>query len=179
MKLNRLNAACAVAAAVLTTACGGDSSPAAPTPPVTTPPPPPVSRVVAQGSFGGLDPMFLAPVSFATAAPGTLEINVDWTFAEDDVDAFLVKGSCTIDQFNGGTCPFAAVADGTQKPERLRLANAEAAQYTLYIGNLGPKSEAVSFQILLTSAAASAGATAREDESHPIKRGQWNGFTPE
>ena len=134
--------------------CGNDSptnatSTPAPTP---TPPPPPVTRVVAEGAFAGLGRFILAEVPFSTPERGDIAVTVDWTFETDDVDIFLVKGSCTVDEFNNGTCLFETLStSSTAKPEMLSLSGAEAADYSLYIGNRGPDEEAVSYVVTLTS----------------------------
>lgn len=160
-----------IACLALLQACGGESSPTAATPPATptpTPPPLPVSRVIAEGSMSGLEPFFLAAIPFVTSVTGTLQASVDWTFPNNDIDIYLVQGSCTIEQFNNNTCPFAAFSvSATAKPERVELPNAQPANYTLYVGNLGSSTEAFSFQVVLTSTefASARSATAEGDVS--------------
>lgn len=140
--------------------CGGGKGVTTPTP-TPTPPPPPVTTLIGEGSFSGLGARVLASVPFNTSATGTIEATVDWTFATDNVDIYLVRGTCTVDQFNNLTCPFVAFSESpVAKPERLSASNQAAGSFNLYIGNRGPAEEAVSFQIfLITVGTASAPVT--------------------
>jgi hypothetical protein len=143
-------------------ACGGgstDPDPVRTTP--SPPPPPPVTTVIAQGAFTGLPPRVAAFLPFTVTAAGSLEVAVDWTFATNDVDVFVVQGTnpCTVAQFNAGTCPFLAFsASATAKPERVTVASVSAGPHTVYVANFGTSEEAVSFQILLTTNPASSSA---------------------
>jgi len=110
-----------------------------------------VTRVVIQGAFSGLGVNELVPISFTTVERGTLDVMVDWTFTEDNVEIYLGEGLCTIEEINAGACAFGALSESrTAKPERVALANAAPASYTLYIGNRGPREEAVSYVVNLT-----------------------------
>jgi hypothetical protein len=136
-------------------ACGDSGSPVAvPTP--TPTPTPPTTVSIAEGSFSGLNAGVLLAVPFTTLARGRIEATVNWTRGKNDVNAAIVRGSCTLNQINRGNCPFVALAaSATAKPERLAIADAASAAYTLYIGNLGPSAEEVSYEIELTSVGAS------------------------
>jgi hypothetical protein len=139
--------------------CGGGSSTTAPVPPPTVPPPP-VTTLIEEGNFSGLEARVLTAVPFDTVATGTIEATVDWTFATDNVEVYLVRGTCTVDQFNNLTCPFVAFSESpTAKPERIRATNQAPGSFNLYIGNRGPAEEAVSFQIFLTTGGSGASAT--------------------
>jgi hypothetical protein len=133
-----------------------------------------VTTVVSEGSRSGLEPRMLLPVVFNTAQAGSLSATVDWTNATDNVEAYLASGSnpCTIAQFNSGTCPFIAVAaSATAKPEHLTAGGQAGGTYTLYIGNRGPKSESVAWQVTLsTGGGARAAATnSAEPASGPFE----------
>jgi hypothetical protein len=115
------------------------------------------TRVISEGS-GTLEARFLDFVVFTTGATGTVAATVDWTFATNDVDIYLTRGSdpCTVDDFNSRTCAFLAAAEtGSAKPERLNVAGLAAGTYTLYVGNHGPTDESVAWQVTLTSTSAS------------------------
>jgi hypothetical protein len=130
--------------------------------PTPTPPPPPVTRVIAQGS-GSLGAHTVAPVVFTTTAAGSVEATVDWTFASNDVDIFLTRGSapCTLQTFNDRTCGFIATAETRSvKPEKLSAPSLAAGPYTLYVANYGNSDESVAWQITLTSASASSASSA-------------------
>ncbi len=154
------------------TACGGSGSPTAPTS-VAAPaaPPAPVTTVVTQGSFPGLAATggFLAG-PFTTSAVGRLDVTVDWTFAKNDVDLYVLRGSgCTPVQFNARQCDFVALSESlTAKPEKLSLAGLATGTYSLLIINWGPDPESLSYQALLTT-----GGTAASSRrlSRPSKSG--------
>lgn len=91
---------------------------------------------------------------FLSFAPGTLRITVDWTSSTDSIQVFLSQGRpCAVSQINSGHCTFLAMTPPgtTPKPKILTVPNLLAGTYTLYIGNLGPRSESVSDQVTLTS----------------------------
>lgn len=146
--------------------CGG-SSMVAPTPPPTPVPPPPAPRVISEGS-GSLAVRFLGRVPLTVTQPGRLEVTVDWTFAQDDVDVYLVREACTFDQFVGQACQLLTFSESTtSKPEKLSVSSATAGSYTLFIGNLGPNDESLSWQVVLTPSTA---ATAASAGSHAVPR---------
>jgi hypothetical protein len=147
--------ACAAVAASLA-ACGG-STPSQPNPtptPVPTPPPP---QVVAQGS-GPLTAESIGQIPpFTTARAGALEATVDWTYATNDIDVYLVRGDCSGDQFLALQCTIAAFSESTTaKPEKIRADNAAAGTYSLFIANIGKSDERLSFQVVLTPSATGA-----------------------
>ena len=139
----------ALAMAALLPGCGSNSPTSPPTPPT---PPPPVTTVIGEGSYSGLEPQGAAVANFATAQAGDLEIVLDWTLAENDLDALLISGECTPEQLIALQCNVGAIADTSDKPERLAIANAPVGTYTFYVVNLGASAESFSFQILLTTA---------------------------
>jgi len=142
--------------------CGGNDT-TTPTPTPTPTPAPSVTTLIEEGSFSGLEAQFLAAIPFDTTSTGTIEATVDWTFASDNVEVYLVRGSCTVDQFNDLTCPFVAFSESpTAKPERIRATNQGPGSFNLYIGNRGPDEEAVSFQIFLTTGGSGASARATQ-----------------
>jgi uncharacterized protein YfaP (DUF2135 family) len=154
------------AAVLLAPACGSDG----PTTPPATVPPAPTTTVVAQGS-GAVPFAELRSVQFTTAASGRLEVVVDWTFASNDVDMVLVKGTCTDAEIFDGRCDAKALAtaeSATAKPERLSAAGTTAGTYTLYVANFGPGDESISYQVLLAAGAASA--SARVESARSVAR---------
>ena len=117
-----------------------------------------MTRVISSGS-GSLDADSVAPVVFTTTASGTVGVEVNWTFATNDVDIFLARGNepCTLETFNDRSCGFIATEESaSMKPERLTVPNLAAGTYTLYVANFGDTDESVAYQITLTSASASA-----------------------
>ena len=154
----------ALALAALLPGCGSDAVSTPPTPP---PPPAPVTTVIGEGSYSGLEPQAGAMATFATARTGDLEIVLDWTLVDNDLDALLLRGECTPEQLIALQCSVGAIADTSDKPERFGIANAPAGTYTFYVINLGATTESFSFQILLTTAGT---ASASPDVSRPPAR---------
>lgn len=151
----------ALTLAALLGACGSGSSSGPTGPILPTPSPAPVSTVISQGS-GSVPSKNVGPVTFTTTATGTLGVTVDWTFASNDVDIFIVRGTapCTLTSFNNRTCGFIATSESTtQKPEKLSINNLAAGAYTLYVGNFGSSDESVAWQIVLTTGAGTSGSS--------------------
>ena len=112
----------------------------------------------------------IVQLPFTTTATGTLDVTIDWTFAANDVDVILTRGSCSFDQLFAMQCNVALVADSvTAKPERLRLPGATAGAYTLFIANIGPGDESASFQVVLSPSASSASAGSTRSLALPAK----------
>jgi hypothetical protein len=129
-------------------------TPPTPTPPTTLAS---VTRVVSQGN-APMGSKFVAPVVFTTTTAGSVGITVDWTFATNDVDIFLARGSepCTLQTFNDRSCGFIATEESvSMKPEKLTVASLAAGTYSLYIANFGDTDESVAWQFTLTSTSAS------------------------
>jgi uncharacterized lipoprotein YbaY len=136
----------------LTVVACGDSGPTTPTP---------TTIVVAQGSAVLADVLTalvqdrpcdsLAFAAFTTAAPGTLEATVDWTFGTNDVDVAIVPGACNCGLAMAEQCQneLASASSTTAKPERISVPNFAAGSYTLVIANFGPAQESVSYQVTL------------------------------
>ena len=143
-------------------ACGGDGGGSVPpTAPPTPPPPPPPPAVVSQGVGLALEAGFTGRVIVTTTQAGTLKATVDWTFDENDIDVGIFAGDCSFDQFVGGQCEMvAASASTTAKPERIEGA-ASAGTYTLFIVNIGPGDETLSYQVVLTPDATAASSASR------------------
>jgi len=137
------------------------TGPGCPPPPTTVPAQ--TRNVIKTGSCEGIDPdvlCFFDP--FTTNQKGDMDVTVDWTFPEDNIQVMVSSGTCTIDQINGSACTFitSSLASTTPKPRILTVRAVAAGTYQLYVGNRGPKTETVSVQIGLTtpgSASAAAG----------------------
>jgi hypothetical protein len=148
-------------ACALLPSCGSDRN-NNPTPvPTPTPVPPAVSTVVSTGS-GSVPVRILAFIPFSTTAAGRLDVTVDWTFATNDVDVYLVRGACVFEQFVANQCAVATFSESASaKPERLTLSGAAAGSYELLIGNRGPTDESVAFQVVLTTGGVASVSTGR------------------
>jgi hypothetical protein len=106
---------------------------------------------------------------FTTTEQGTLDATMDWTVATNDLDLYLGQGSCNGDSFDTAQCPILAFSESsTAKPEEVRLENAAAGAYTVFVGNVGPGDETLSFQVVLTPSATAA-ASARAVRSVTVQ----------
>ena len=147
------------AAAAALPGCGSSTTPTPTATPVPTPPPI-VETIVASGS-GTIPNRILAFIPFTTSAAGRINVTVDWTFATNDVDVYLVRGACTFEQFVANQCTLVTFSESTTaKPERLTASGAAAGNYLLLIGNAGPADESVAFQVVLTTGGATSAGSA-------------------
>jgi hypothetical protein len=111
------------------------------------------TSTIQTGSCSPLPVGDLCSGFFDTFQVGTLTVTVDWTSADDAVQAFLSAGNpCSTTQINNGQCVFIAMtsAGTTPKPKVMTVPNTPSNTYSLYIGNRGPHVESVSDQVTLT-----------------------------
>jgi len=141
-----------------------------PPPPASPPPPPVVTSVVTQGAFSRLRANFITDIPFTTTATGTLEVRVDWTFVDDHILVYVARGACSFQQLQSNQCTMVAQSEATlPKPRVLTIPGASAAAYVLWVGNLGPKEEALSYQVLLTTGGAATSASREPLESIHVR----------
>jgi len=164
-----LTLAAGLALVVALGGCGGDSggpdctaNPAGPGCPPTPPPTPPPPITVAEGESAlAFDELLRVP--FETTRPGTLNGTVQWKSPSNGILVIVTNGVCTFDQLLAEQCALISTSLGTTpKPRRFSLSGRSAGPYTLFIGNIGPGDDSVSFRVELnaTAAAAAAGAQA-------------------
>lgn len=156
-----LTEAVAALALLVLPGCGG-SNPSTPTPvPTPTPRPTPVTVTLRQGTLTGLEPNFLLSVPFVVTAIGDVDAMADWTFAANNLDLILTRGTNACRNADSRVdfriCTVVASEFGTSKPERLRIGALGTGDYTLYIGNAGPGRESLSYQVSLTYTPSAAG----------------------
>ena len=145
---NRLAAISAVAFVI---ACGSNSPT---TPPAATPTPAPVMTLLSQGSSSNLPSLTFHWVSFTTVSTGRIDVTVDWTFATDTVWLVVAPGTETCydgQRLNLSICNVIVSLDDATKPKKLSLPGQPAGTYTLYIRNRGPNTEAISWQVFVTT----------------------------
>ena len=119
----------------------------------------PISVVLDKGE-GQLPAQVALFRLLATTETGAFDATVDWTFAANDIDVFLARGTCTFEQFVDDKCTVAAMTTSTTaKPEKLRLANQPAGTYTLVVANFGPGDESIAYQVVFTPGTAAAAAS--------------------
>jgi hypothetical protein len=118
----------------------------------TTSTPVPQRRQIAAFNFTAAAQFDLARGEFTTSATGTLEATCDWTFASNDIDIGVYRGSCSFNQFLALQCTVLAEStSATAKPERVSAANVPAGTYTLIVASLGNTAESGNCQVFLTS----------------------------
>ncbi|HET7293127.1 MAG TPA: hypothetical protein VFM88_11930 [Vicinamibacteria bacterium] len=133
---------------------GGSSSPTAPSTPTR--------RAIGNVNFqvlgtnearrlGLIVDAFLQEISITGTAANPLEMIADWTFASNDIDIVLFRGSCTPQAFIAQSCTeLAATTSTTTKPERLVVSNVAPGGYTIAIVNFGPTNESGVLQVFAT-----------------------------
>ncbi len=122
----------------------GSNSPTAPTPGCT-------QTVLFQGS-GKVAANSLDSEAFSTSSTGRLDVFLDWTFATSQMAAYVVQGSCNLDQFNARSCTFLLKAEGQAKPKRVSVSNVAPGSYSLLIANFSAVDESASASVTLSSA---------------------------
>ena len=139
--------------------CGGGGGGGSTNPTQVTQPPQPTRTLIGNFNFtvlgvpeanrqGFSRDFFLQGLTLNES--GTLEIVADWTFASNDIDIVLFRGSCTPQLITGAGCPVVAQTTAvTTKPERLTTA-VTAGGYTIGITNFGNSNESGSGQVFLT-----------------------------
>jgi hypothetical protein len=160
----------AVLLAAALAGCGGDNINLPPVSTPTPPPPPPPPSVVAEGSQA-LPSGALGRLTFTTPLPGRVDATVNWTFDDDDFDVVLVRGNCEFEQLVANQCDIAGFSQGQQvKPERVSASSVPAGRHQLFIGNLGPHDESLSFQVILTPSSATAAASRAPAATWEVRR---------
>lgn len=153
-----LTLAAGLALALILGACGSadtpgcTANPAAPEcQPSPSPSPTPRPPVILDSGDGQLPAFFVYMRDVATTESGTFDITVDWTFPTNDVDVALIRGRCSFEELIADQCVFIDMTTSvTRKPERLRIANQPAGQYTVLLANFGPEDESVAYQVVFT-----------------------------
>ncbi len=152
--LNRTNRATASALllALVLAGCGsGSASPTAPTP-VPTPAPAPTKSLIAEGGIPSLSPRFIGDASFTTSTTGDLEIRVQWKSAANHIVVYVAKGECPFEKLVADKCNIVALSESTTpKPRVLTVSGATAADYVLWIGNVGPREDSPTYKVFLTT----------------------------
>lgn len=125
-----------ILAGVLTTllACSGTS---------TSPPSGPAPQTdVSTGTMAIAAGDFVV-ASFTLDTRSSLQLRIDWSVASNDLDGFLIRGSCSRDDVLNAKpactmdAPLVGAGTGTSRPEVFTTAALDAGPYTLLIVNRG------------------------------------------
>lgn len=166
--------AAGIGMAVLLSACGGGGGNSGPTPVVPTPTPAPQPQVLAQvsGSVPADAVVGLTPLT--TTRTGSFDITLDWTFARNDLDVALGRGSClTEDDFTSGRCIIInATTSTTVKPEHLHVDAQPAGTYYVLVANFSSEEESAAVQVVFTPSSASTGIV-RAESARPVDLARW------
>lgn len=140
-------AACVLAVSL--TACGGSGEKIVnPTP---APTPTPCTQTTLIRESGGIAGTALVYDDFSVPDSGRLDVTMDWTNAASQLGFYLVlANTCTLAEFNAGSCNFLIRSETTVKPRKISTANFSAGNYRWMIGNYSDAEESVSLQIVLS-----------------------------
>ncbi len=143
----------AIGAVAFAAACGS-SSPSTPSPPTTTATPAPVMTLVSQGTSSDLLKNYTHWQPFTTGSTGRIDVTVDWTYTTDAVKVLVATGNHTC--YDGkysdfSVCNVIASVSDSSKPKKLSLPGEPAGVYTLYVSNQGPDTEAIAWQVFVTT----------------------------
>jgi hypothetical protein len=140
-------AACVLAISL--TACGGSGEK------IVNPTPAPTATPCTQTTLiqdsGGIPGTALVYDDFSVPDSGRLDVTMDWTNAASQLGFYLVlANTCTLDEFNAGSCNFLIRSETTVKPRKISTANFSAGNYRWMIGNYSDAEESVSLQVVLS-----------------------------
>jgi hypothetical protein len=146
----------ALSAVVTLSGCGGGSSPTVtPTPtPIPTPRPP---VVVLGDSWTAMPANSAGAEGFDIASTGTIDATINYTYDDTVLAVWIAKGSCEFEQWLADACQYVATSMAGSRPRRVSATGQSAGTYTLIIWNVGPREEALSFQVVFTAAASASG----------------------
>ena len=125
----------------LVSACGGSSGPTSPG-----------NNAVSSGSLT-IAPGDFSVVAFTLDARAPLRAQIDWTVPANDVDAFLLRGTCSRDDVLNAkpSCVMDAVVvgsgTGVAKPELFTTAALDPGPYTLLVVNRGSQNDTCNYQV--------------------------------
>ena len=143
-------------------ACGSDSAtpPTTPPTPVPTPVPTPTPpTVVAQGG-DKLNALQVLNFDLTTSATGTIEVTVDYTFADSQVLVWLTDRQCSPQLFQSDSCTYLAKSLEGPKPRVIRASSVAAGTYSVFVANDGPHDpELITWKVTLATTSASARVT--------------------
>jgi hypothetical protein len=141
-------------------ACGSDDSttPTTPSTPAATPTPAPTptpAAVVAQGS-DRLPARQVLNFDLTTSAKGTVEVTVDYTFADSKILVWLTDRQCSPQLFQSDSCTYLAKSLEGAKPRVISATGVAAGTYSVFVANDGPRDEQVSWKVTLSATSGSA-----------------------
>lgn len=138
-------------------ACGSDSAPpTTPATPVPTPVPTPTpAATLVQGSDKLPEKQVLS-FDVTTTKAGTVEVTVDYSFADSQVLVWLTDRQCSPQLFNQDSCDYLAKSLSGAKPRVISASGVAAGTYSVFVANDGPHDEQVSWKVTLASTSGSA-----------------------
>jgi hypothetical protein len=142
----------AVGLVIALAACGDDGPATTPTttPPATTPPTTlPAGITLIQGNE--LIPkrqLFIRDVKVEQA--GRLEINVEYTFADNWILFWLTDRRCSRQIFEHDSCNYLTKSVAGASPRTATVTSVKVGTYTFFVANDGPHDEQVKYRITLT-----------------------------
>lgn len=128
-------------------ACGGAS---------TSPPPGPAPSTDVSTGTVAIAAGDFAVAAFTLDTRSPLQMRLDWSVMANDLDGFLIRGSCTRDDMLSAkpACTMDAAlvgaGTGTARPEVFTTAALDAGPYTLLIVNRGGGNDTCTFRVTKT-----------------------------
>ena len=88
-------------------------------------------------------------VAFTAQRNGTVDVNVNWNNASNDIDIYVTTGNCpNRDSLISGLCNVIAFSESASaKPEVLTFAASNGTAYRVWALNLGPSTETITIRL--------------------------------
>ena len=150
----RLLVAFAIGGLLVNSGCGGSSSSTSPTP-VATPVPAPVTTNIGQGTYQGPAGATGALASINLGAAGLVRATLQWTFASNDVDLWVLSGTtcATVDSNgvpSGAGCTILCQDIGTTGTSATCSFNSTSGTALVWATNYGRTSESGTWIVTVT-----------------------------
>jgi hypothetical protein len=131
--------------------CGSDETTTPNPVPTATPTPAPTptpAAVVAQGG-DTLPVLQVLNFDFTTAQAGTVEVTVDYTYADSQVLVWLTDRQCSPQFFQQDRCDYLTKSLSGSDPRVLRATGVAAGTYSVFVANDGPRAEQLTWRVTL------------------------------
>ena len=98
-----------------------------------------------------LQPLQSFGLVFGAQTDGTVEVNVGWTSAANDIQVYAASGSCaSFELLRTGACNVVAFSESpTAKPETITFTQTSGTTYAVFAMNQGPGSDNVTIQLII------------------------------
>ena len=151
----RLVMALAIGGLLVNSGCGGGSSTSPSPAPPPTPTPAPATTNIGQGTYQGPAGATGALASITLGAPGLVRATLQWTFASNDVDLWVLSGTtcATVDNNrvpSGAGCTILCQDIGTTGTSATCSFNSTTGTALVWATNYGRTSESGTWIVTVT-----------------------------